>query len=114
MDSELTVRRVDGVCVLDVAGHIVLGNTSKALHDAIEELLTKDERSILLNLGAVTYVDSCGIGEFVRSSTMVADRGGKLKLFNVPKRVRDLMRLSGISQMFEIFEDEGEAIASFG
>ncbi len=113
MDSELTIRRVNGVCVMDVAGHIVLGKTSKALHDKIEELLSNDEHRIIMNLAAVTYVDSCGMGEFVRSSTMVANRGGKLKLFNVPRRVNDLMRLSGITQIFEIFEDEGKAIASF-
>ncbi|HYK88956.1 MAG TPA: STAS domain-containing protein [Acidobacteriota bacterium] len=113
MSLELVIRHVDGVCVVDVIGHVVMGKTSQALQDMIADLLTKDERSVLLNLDGVTYVDSSGIGELVRSLVTIADRGGKLKLFNVPKRIKDLMRLSGITEKFEVFEDEAKAVASF-
>jgi anti-sigma B factor antagonist len=113
VSPELTIRKINDVSVVDVPGRIVLGGTSKALRDTIAGLLVSNQRSILLNLGEVTYVDSAGIGELVYSSTTVANQGGKLKLLNVTKRVKDLMRLTGITHMFEIYEDEGKAVASF-
>jgi anti-sigma B factor antagonist len=109
----IRIRNLHGVSVVDVIGQVVMGTTSQALRDTIAELLMNHERNILLNLGGVTYIDSSGIGEFVRSSNMVEEQGGKLKLLNVPKRIRDLMRLSRIVQLFEVYEDEGKAVASF-
>jgi anti-sigma B factor antagonist len=75
--------------------------------------LISNQRNILLNLGGVTYVDSAGIGELVYSSTTVTNQGGMLKLLNVTKRVKDLMRLTGITHLFEMYEDEGKAVHSF-
>ncbi len=113
MGDALTIRRMPGVAVVDITGRIVLGETSKALRNAVADLLTSDFRRIVLNLGAVTYVDSAGIGELVYSSTAVSDRGGKLKMANTPKRVKDLMRLAGIAPLFESYEDEQDALKSF-
>jgi anti-sigma B factor antagonist len=113
VSAELIIRKVNDVSVVDVTGRIVLGETSKALRDTVTDLLVSNRRSILLNLGGVNYVDSAGIGELVFSSTTVANQGGILKLYNVTKRVKDLMRLTGITQLFEIYEDEDKAVASF-
>ncbi len=113
MSSGITIRSVDGIRVVDVAGNIVMGNTSKALRDAVADLLKDDARKIILNLGNVRYIDSSGIGELVRVSTLSRDQGISLKLSAVPKRIKDLMRLSGIAAMFESFEDEAAAVASF-
>jgi anti-anti-sigma factor len=113
VNSAITVRSVDNIQVVEVAGNIVMGTTSRALHDAIADLLMNNERNIILNLESVRYIDSSGIGELVRVSTLAKDQGGKLKLSGVPKRIRDLMRISGITGMFEAFEDDAAAVASF-
>ena len=113
MSAELIIRKLNDVSVVDVTGRIVLGESSKALRDAVAGLLANGERNIILSLGGVNYIDSAGIGELVHSTTTVTKQGGKLKLLNVTKRVKDLMRLTGIAQLFETYEDERLALESF-
>jgi anti-anti-sigma factor len=113
VNPEYAIRKVGSVSVVDVSGPIVLGKTREALHDAIEGLLAKNECNILLNFSGATYIDSSGVGELVDSSAKVAERGAKLKVCSVPRRIRDLMRLSGITQLFEVFEDEVKAVTGF-
>jgi anti-sigma B factor antagonist len=104
---------VGDVTVIDVAGRITLGEGSSALREALRDLVTKNQKKILLNLGDVTYIDSSGIGELVSGFTTVTNSGGSLKLLNLNKRVKDLLQITKLYTVFDVHEDEAAAIRSF-
>jgi anti-sigma B factor antagonist len=110
---KLTTRQVGDVTVIDVAGRITLGEGSSALREALRDLVTKNQKKILLNLGDVTYIDSSGIGELVSGFTTVTNSGGSLKLLNLNKRVKDLLQITKLYTVFDVHEDEAAAIRSF-
>jgi anti-sigma B factor antagonist len=83
------------------------------LRDAVQRLLQTDQPRIIFNLGGVTYVDSSGIGELVSSLTTIKNQGGKLKLLNLPKKIKDLLMITKLLTVFEIYEDEIETLQSF-
>jgi len=114
MSVRLSTRQVGDVAVIDVSGRITLGEGSSNLRDGIRELLAKGQRKILLNLGDVSYIDSSGIGELVSGYTSVANQGGQLKLLNLTKRVRDLLQITKLYTVFDVYEDEATAVRSFG
>jgi anti-sigma B factor antagonist len=99
--------------VIDVAGRITLGEGSSALREALRDLVSKNQKKILLNLGEVTYIDSSGIGELVSGFTTVTNSGGMLKLLNLNKRVKDLLQITKLYTVFDVHEDEAAAIRSF-
>jgi len=104
---------VGDVSVVDVAGRITLGEGSSALRDALRDLINKNQKKILLNLGEVNYIDSSGIGELVSGFTTVTNSGGNLKLLNLNKRVKDLLQITKLYTVFDVHEDEAGAIRSF-
>jgi anti-sigma B factor antagonist len=104
---------VDGVTVLELSGRITLGEGSVQLRDAIRDLIAKGQRRILLDLGEVNYIDSSGLGELVSAYTTVKNQGAALKLLKLTKKVHDLLQLTKLYTVFEIFDDEASAIASF-
>jgi anti-sigma B factor antagonist len=108
-----TTRQVDGVSVVDLSGRITLGEASVAVRDAINDLMDKGNKKILLNLTEVNYVDSSGIGVLVSSLTSVRSHGGELKLVNITKRIRDLLQITKLYSLFDIKDDEATAVASF-
>lgn len=113
MSVKLNTRQVGNVSVVDVAGRITLGEGSAALRETLRDMVAKNQTKILLNLGDVTYIDSSGIGELVSGYTTVANTGGQLKLLNLNKRVKDLLQITKLYTVFEVKEDEAEAIRSF-
>ena len=113
MSVKLTTRQVGDVTVIDVAGRITLGEGSSVLRDALRDLVTKNQKKILLNLGEVSYIDSSGIGELVSGFTTVTNGGGALKLLNLNKRVKDLLQITKLYTVFDVHEDEASAIRSF-
>jgi anti-sigma B factor antagonist len=104
---------VGEVVVIDVSGRITLGEGSSNLREGIRELMGKGSRKILLNLGEVSYIDSSGIGELVSAFTSVANQGGQLKLLNLTKRVRDLLQITKLYTVFDVYDDEAKAVGSF-
>jgi anti-sigma B factor antagonist len=110
---KLTTRQVGDVTVIDVAGRITLGEGSSVLRDALRDLVSKNQKKILLNLGEVSYIDSSGIGELVSGFTTVTNSGGALKLLNLNKRVKDLLQITKLYTVFDVHEDEAGAIRSF-
>jgi anti-sigma B factor antagonist len=110
---KLTIRQVGNVSVVDVAGRITLGEGSSNLRDTIRELVAKGNKTVLLNLAEVSYIDSSGIGELVSAFTSVTNGGGQLKLLNLTKRVTDLLQITKLYTVFEIFDDEAKAVRSF-
>jgi anti-sigma B factor antagonist len=110
----LTSRQVGDVTILDAAGRITLGEAASAFRDKIRELVSKGNKKILLNLGEVSYIDSSGIGEMVSGFTSVTNSGGQLKLVGLNKRVKDLLQITKLYTVFEVFDDEAAAVKSFG
>ena len=113
MSVKLNTRQVGDVSVVDVAGRITLGEGSSALRDTLRDMITKNHKKILLNLGDVNYIDSSGIGELVSGFTTVTNSGGQLKLLNLNKRVKDLLQITKLYTVFDVHEDEAGAIRSF-
>jgi anti-sigma B factor antagonist len=109
----LNTRQVGDVVVVDVSGRITLGEGSSTLREGIRELLAKGHRKILLNLADVSYIDSSGIGELVSAYTSVTNAGGQLKLVNLTKRVNDLLQITKLYTIFDIYDNELTAIRSF-
>ena len=113
MSVTLKTRQVGDVTILDAAGRITLGEGSSTLRDTIRDLTSKGSKKIMLNLGEISYIDSSGIGELVSSFTTVANAGGSLKLLNLTKRVQDLLQITKLFTVFEVFDDEAAALKSF-
>ena len=113
MSVKLNNRQVGDVTVVDVAGRITLGEGSSALREALRDLVGKDHKKILLNLGEVSYIDSSGIGELVSGFTTVTNAGGQLKLLGLNKRVKDLLQITKLYTVFDVHEDEAGAVRSF-
>ena len=107
------VRNIGKVSVLDLSGKITIGEGDVILREEVNKLLETDRKSILLNLDKVTYMDSAGIGELVACFKRSTEAGAKLKLLNPSGRVSDLLSLTKLQQVFEIFSDEKEALVSF-
>ena len=106
-------RKIDGVNIVDLSGKITIGEGTIVLKDAVRNLLQRNEKKILLNLADVSYIDSSGIGELVSSFTTAGNQGGKLKLLNLTKKVHDLLSITKLLTVFEVFDDEAKAIQSF-
>ena len=113
MSVKLNTRQVGDVSVVDVAGRITLGEGSSALRETLREMVSKNQKKILLNLGDVSYIDSSGIGELVSGFTSVTNSGGQLKLLNLNKRVKDLLQITKLYTVFDVHDDEAHAIRSF-
>jgi anti-sigma B factor antagonist len=113
MPLKATWRDAGAVAVVDLSGRITLGDGSALLRKTIRGLLDEGRARILLNLGDVDYIDSSGIGELVSGFSTVKGRGGQLKLLNLSKRVRDLLQLTKLYTVFDVFTDESTAIRSF-
>lgn len=110
---QIEERVVQNVTVLDLKGKMTLGEGDELLKDKINSLLQQDRKQIVLNLEAVPYIDSAGLGEIVRTYTTVSRQGGKLKLVNLTKRITDLLSITKLLTVFETFDSEPEAIRSF-
>jgi anti-sigma B factor antagonist len=110
---EIVERTVSDVTVLDLKGKMTLGEGDELLKDKINSLLAAGKKKLLLNLEAVPYIDSAGLGEVVRTYTTVSRQGGSLKLLNLTKRIEDLLSITKLLTVFDTFDSEAEAIKSF-
>ena len=110
---QIDERIVDGVTVLDLKGKMTLGEGDELLKDKINSLLQQERRQLILNLEAVPYIDSAGLGEIVRTYTTVSRQGGKLKLLNLTKRITDLLAITKLLTVFETYDTEPDALNSF-
>jgi anti-sigma B factor antagonist len=113
MSVKMTSRQVGDVTVIDAAGRITLGEGASQFRDTIRDLAAKGSKKILLNLSEVSYIDSSGIGEMVSGFTTVTNAGGKLKLIGLSKRVKDLLQITKLYTVFDVYDDEAAAVRSF-
>ena len=108
-------ERVEGdVTILDLKGKMTLGEGDELLKDKVNSLVSQGQKKLVLNLEGVPYIDSAGLGEIVRTYTTVSRQGGKLKLLNLTKRIEDLLIITKLMTVFEVYEAEQEALKSFG
>ena len=110
---EIVERTVNDVTVLDLKGKMTLGEGDELLKDKINSLLAAGKKKLLLNLEAVPYIDSAGLGEVVRTYTTVSRQGGSLKLLNLTKRIEDLLSITKLLTVFDTYDNEAEAIKSY-
>ena len=112
-ELNISERQAGDVTILDMEGKVTIGEGSVALRSAIRNLLGEGKKKILLNLAGVGYVDSSGIGELVSSFTAVNKESGQLKLLNLTQKIQDLLAITKLLTVFDVFENEGEALSSY-
>jgi len=106
-------RQRDGVTILDLKGKITIGVGDVQLRGAVHQALDSGSTKILLNFAGVTTIDSSGIGELVSSYTTTNHRGGKLKLVSLPPKVNDILHITQLITVFDVYDTEDEAVAAF-
>lgn len=114
MSLKLNSREVNDTVIVDLSGQVTMGEACAAIRDEIRDEASHGYTKVLLNLAEVTYIDSAGLGELTAAYTTVKNRGGQLKLLNLTKRVHDLMQITKLYTVFDVYDDERKAIASFG
>ncbi len=110
---QIDERAVGEVVILDLKGNIVLNEGDVVLRDKINSLLQQGKTKVVLNLAAVPYMDSAGLGEVVRSFATVRRHNGALKMVHLTKRITDLLTITKLLMVFDTFESEKEALDSF-
>ena len=113
MSLKITSRSADGVTVLDLSGRIILGEPTAMLRDTFQDMVTKGQKKILLNLADVNYIDSSGLGALVSGFTTLTNQQGQLKLLGLTKKVQDLLQITKLLTVFEVFDNENAALKSF-
>jgi len=113
MSLEIQQREREAVNVLDLKGRITMGNEASALREAVSALNASGKRSIVLNLAGVDYIDSTGLGALVICATTLRKSGGNIKLLNLTRRNIELLVMTKLATIFEIFNDEQDAVNSF-
>ncbi len=110
---QIEERTAGDVTILDVTGKMTLGEGAEALKDKVNSLVHQGRKKLILNLEAVPYIDSAGLGEIVRTYTTVSRQGGSLKLLNLTKRITDLLSITKLLTVFETYDNEADAVSSF-
>lgn len=113
MSVRIDTRLVEGVVIVDIMGQLKLGPAIGALREVVHGLLAQGYRKILLNLGDVLNVDSCGVGELMTTYTSIRKEGGELKLMQLNKHLRNLLYITKLYTLFETFDDQASAVRSF-
>jgi len=110
---KIEVRTVGDVQIVDCSGKITLGEGTMAIRGTVREALKAGNKNLVLNLGGVNYIDSSGIGELVSSFTTVSNQGGKLKLLHLTKKIQELLAITKLLTVFQVYDDEEKVISSF-
>jgi len=110
---KISARHREGITILEPKGKITIGVGDVALREAVHEALDAGAKKILINLTNVSTVDSSGIGEMVSAYTTVTHRGGQLKLVGLPPKVQDILQITQLITVFDVFDSEDEAVDSF-
>ncbi len=110
----ITTRQSGDVTILAISGKITIGTGSVALRDAVQQALNNGAHHLVLNLRATTTIDSSGVGELVSAYTTASNRGCRLKLCELPMKVSDVLVITQLITVFEVYDSEAEAVESFG
>jgi len=110
---KVNVRQRDGVTILDLKGKITIGVGDVALRNAVQDAINSGATKVVINLKDVTTIDSSGVGELVSAYTTATNRGAKLRLANLPAKVSDILQITQLITVFDVFDSEDEAVRSF-
>ena len=110
---KIEMRTIGDVQILDCSGKITLGEGTMTVRNTVRDVLKNNEKKIVLNLADVNYVDSSGVGELVSTYTTVTNSGGQLKLLSLTKKIQELLAITKLLTVFDVFEDEQAALDSF-
>ncbi|HVP48389.1 MAG TPA: STAS domain-containing protein [Bryobacteraceae bacterium] len=113
MSLEIKEREREGITILDLSGRLTVGDEASKFRDRMSKLIAAGRHSIILNMGQVDYVDSTGLGAMVMCYTTLNRDGGKIKLLNLTRRSIELLVMTKLTTIFEVFNDEQNAINSF-
>ena len=113
MSANINIHHVEGVTVLEVSGRIVLGDGGVALRDSIQHALKFGTKKLVVDLGGVNYMDSSGLGELTNAYTSAKARGCDVKLARLTRKLDNLMLITKLATVFDIYPDEVEAVAAF-
>lgn len=113
MDLSLTERTKEGIVIVDAKGQIVAGEGADRLRDHLRGLAERETPNAILNLAQVDYIDSSGLGAMVMSFSTLRKKGGALKLLSLSRRNVELLVLTKLETVFEVFDDEQNAVNSF-
>jgi len=114
MALKINPVEIDGVTVLGLQGRIVLGDESNALREQVKSLLAAGKRSIVLNMDRVTYIDSAGLGALVAAHQSAQTQGAALKLSNLGSRFKEVLQVTKLLTVFDVYDSEAAAVHSFG
>jgi anti-sigma B factor antagonist len=106
-------RQAGDITILDLKGRLRVGGNMLALHKSIRCLILEKKNLILLNMAGVTYIDSCGLGELVASQVSVENRGGEIKLIGLTDALRELLTVTRLLTVFDVYENEADALQNF-
>jgi anti-sigma B factor antagonist len=110
---EINERVVGDVTILDMDGRLALEEGDRLLRDKVKSVVSHGRTLLVLNLAAVPYVDSAGLGQIVRTYTTLSREGGRLRLLHANKRLVDLLSVTKLLSIFELFDSEAEALRGF-
>jgi anti-sigma B factor antagonist len=110
---KIDIRTMGEIKILDCSGKITLGEGTMSIRNTVHDVLQGGAKKIVLNLAGVNYIDSSGVGELVSTYTSVVNGGGQLKLLSLTKKIRELLTITKLLTVFETFDDETAALASF-
>ena len=110
---KIETKQIDEVSIISLSGRITIGEGDTAFREVVRQEFAKGSLKILINFSEVIRIDSSGIGELVSAYTIMSSRGGKLKLCNLPNKVIEILQVTQLLNLFEIYHDENEAVKSF-
>ena len=113
MPLKIEDRKVDGVTIVELSGRLVLGKESASLREAMKHMASRGDKKILVNLAGVNYIDSSGLGTLVGGYTTLVNSHGEMKLLHLTDRVHELMHITKLLTVFDVFTDEAAALRSF-
>lgn len=112
MQLRLHTRTVDGILVIDASGRIIFGEESSLLRDTVKNLI-QDNKQIVINLSGTNYIDSGGLGTLVSLYTSARTADSSIKLANLTQRIGDLLQVTKLLTVFDVYDTEEKALDSF-
>ena len=113
MALKMNSREVEGINIVQLEGRIVLGEESNALREKVKGLLTENKKKIVMNMENVTYIDSAGLGTLVASFHSAKAQGAVLKLSNLGAKFQEVLQVTKLMTVFDVYDSETAAIQSF-
>jgi anti-sigma B factor antagonist len=113
MSLKITNSEVDGVALLALNGRIILGEESNALRERLKSLIAGGKKKIVLNMSEIAYIDSSGLGALVAAHLSAQNAGGSIRLCNLGQKFHEVLQLTKLLTVFDVYDTEAAAVASF-